>query len=107
MQLVRGVIDRGGDIKGLFLHVSFFSCLLRFLSGPRLSALGIGRFFLFFDGDRRPVDLIVGDVVIAEHIRYRVCGVHGDWTMADFKRRSVDELRRHVGDGRVLLAVLE
>ena len=36
---------------------------------------------------------------------YRVCGAHGDWTMADFKRRSVDELRRHVGDGRVLLAL--
>ena len=36
---------------------------------------------------------------------YRVCGTHGDWTMADFKRRSVDELRRRVGKGRVLLAL--
>ena len=36
---------------------------------------------------------------------YSVCGAHGDWTMADFKRRSVDELRRRVGKGRVLLAL--
>ncbi len=36
---------------------------------------------------------------------YLVCGAHGDWTMADFKRRSVEELRARVGKGRVLLAL--
>ena len=36
---------------------------------------------------------------------YAVCGVHGDWTMADFKHRSVAELRERVGTGRVLLAL--
>ena len=36
---------------------------------------------------------------------YIVCGAHGDWTMADFKRRSVEELRERVGSGRVLLAL--
>ena len=36
---------------------------------------------------------------------YAVCGVYGDWTMADFKRRTVAELRERVGTGRVLLAL--
>ena len=36
---------------------------------------------------------------------YTVCGARGDWTMADFKRRSVEELRKRVGTGRVLLAL--
>ena len=36
---------------------------------------------------------------------YTICGAHGDWTMADFKRRSVEELRARVGKGRVLLAL--
>ena len=36
---------------------------------------------------------------------YTVCGARGDWTMEDFKRRSVDELRRRVGSGHVLLAL--
>ena len=36
---------------------------------------------------------------------YIICGAHGDWTMADYLRRSVDELRERVGDGRVLLAL--
>ena len=36
---------------------------------------------------------------------YTVCGAKGEWTMADFKRRSVEELRRRVGSGRVLLAL--
>ena len=34
-----------------------------------------------------------------------VCGAHGDWTMADFKQRSVAALRERVGGGRVLLAL--
>ncbi len=36
---------------------------------------------------------------------YTVCGAHGDWTMADYLRRSVEELRKRVGTGRVLLAL--
>ncbi|MCR5137668.1 MAG: glutamine-hydrolyzing GMP synthase [Oscillospiraceae bacterium] len=36
---------------------------------------------------------------------YAVCGAHGDWTMADYRRRSVEELRGRVGGGRVLLAL--
>ncbi|MBO6040460.1 MAG: glutamine-hydrolyzing GMP synthase, partial [Oscillospiraceae bacterium] len=36
---------------------------------------------------------------------YSICGAQGDWTMADFRRRSVDRLREHIGKGRVLLAL--
>ncbi|MCR4607791.1 MAG: glutamine-hydrolyzing GMP synthase [Oscillospiraceae bacterium] len=36
---------------------------------------------------------------------YAVCGARGDWTMADFRRRSIEELRSRVGNGRVLLAL--
>ena len=34
-----------------------------------------------------------------------VCGAAGDWTMEDFRRRTVEEIRRKVGGGRVLLAL--
>ncbi len=36
---------------------------------------------------------------------YEVCCASGDWTMADFRRHTVDDLQKHVGDGRVLLAL--
>ena len=36
---------------------------------------------------------------------YAVCGAQGDWTMADYRRRSVEALRERVGGGRVLLAL--
>ncbi len=36
---------------------------------------------------------------------YEICGAVGDWTMADYKRRAIDEIRAKVGDGKVLLAL--
>ena len=36
---------------------------------------------------------------------YKVCSARGEWTMADYKRRSILELRERVGGGRVLLAL--
>ena len=39
------------------------------------------------------------------HFLYDVCGAQGDWTMADFRRRAVENVRARVGDGRVLLAL--
>lgn len=36
---------------------------------------------------------------------YQICGAAGDWTMADFRERSVAAIRDRVGDGRVLLAL--
>jgi GMP synthase (glutamine-hydrolysing) len=36
---------------------------------------------------------------------YTICGAHGDWTMADYKQRSVAELRERIGAGRVLLGL--
>ncbi len=34
-----------------------------------------------------------------------ICGAAGDWTMEDFRRRTVAQLRAQVGEGRVLLAL--
>lgn len=36
---------------------------------------------------------------------YKICKASGNWTMGDFLRRSVDEIRRKVGNGKVLLAL--
>jgi GMP synthase (glutamine-hydrolysing) len=36
---------------------------------------------------------------------YEICGATGDWTMADYKRRAIEDIRAKVGDGKVLLAL--
>ena len=36
---------------------------------------------------------------------YEICGAEGNWTMADYKRRAVEEIRAKVGGGKVLLAL--
>lgn len=36
---------------------------------------------------------------------YDICGAEGNWTMADYKRRAVEEIRAKVGGGKVLLAL--
>ena len=36
---------------------------------------------------------------------YEICGAVGDWSMADFKERAIESIRREVGTGRVLLAL--
>ncbi|MDR2295841.1 MAG: glutamine-hydrolyzing GMP synthase, partial [Clostridiales Family XIII bacterium] len=36
---------------------------------------------------------------------YGVCGCAGDWTMANFAKAKTEEIRRRVGDGRVLCAL--
>lgn len=36
---------------------------------------------------------------------YEVCGATGDWTMGDFMRKSIEDIRAKVGDGKVLLAL--
>ncbi len=36
---------------------------------------------------------------------YQVCGAVGDWTMEDYCKIAVRELREKIGDGRVLLAL--
>ena len=36
---------------------------------------------------------------------YEICGAVGDWTMADYKRRAIEEIRAKVGDGKMLLAL--
>jgi len=36
---------------------------------------------------------------------YDVCGASGDWTLASFADRAVEEIRRRVGEGRALCAL--
>ena len=36
---------------------------------------------------------------------YEICGAVGDWTMAEYMRRALEEIRAKVGDGKVLLAL--
>lgn len=36
---------------------------------------------------------------------FEVCGAKGDWTMGDYAKASIQQLRSHIGDGKVLLAL--
>lgn len=36
---------------------------------------------------------------------YKVCGCKGDWTMANYAKTAIAEIREKVGDGKVLLAL--
>ena len=36
---------------------------------------------------------------------YEVCGCKGDWKMADFTRNTIEEIKKRVGDGKVLCAL--
>lgn len=42
---------------------------------------------------------------ILRNFLYAVCGAVGDWTMTDYKRRIIREIREKVGDGQALLAL--
>ncbi|AWW73464.1 GMP synthase (glutamine-hydrolyzing) [Erythrobacter sp. KY5] len=42
-----------------------------------------------------------GARLIANFVRH-VCGLAGDWTMAEFRETKIEEIRAQVGDGRVI-----
>jgi GMP synthase (glutamine-hydrolysing) len=42
-----------------------------------------------------------GAKLIANFV-HRVCGLAGDWTMAEFRKTKIDEIRAQVGSGRVI-----
>ncbi len=42
---------------------------------------------------------------ILHNFLYRICGARSEWTMADFRTRTVKALREEIGDGRALLAL--
>ena len=42
---------------------------------------------------------------VLQNFLYRVCGFGPEWTMASYLEEAVDECRRKIGDGRVLLAL--
>ncbi len=43
--------------------------------------------------------------VMIHNFLYRVCGVHGEWSMANYKDTAIASIREKVGEGRVLLAL--
>ena len=42
---------------------------------------------------------------ILHNFLYEVCGAAGDWTMGDYAKTAVENIRAKVGDGKVLLAL--
>lgn len=44
-------------------------------------------------------------IKMLKNFLYRVCGATGDWTMKDYAVTAVEEIRRTVGGGKVLLAL--
>jgi GMP synthase (glutamine-hydrolysing) len=36
---------------------------------------------------------------------YKVCGCAGDWTMGNYAKNTIEQLRTHIGDGKVLLGL--
>lgn len=42
---------------------------------------------------------------ILQNFLYRICGFKGDWTMARFAEASIEDIRRRVGDKKVLCAL--
>ncbi|MCM1577577.1 MAG: glutamine-hydrolyzing GMP synthase [Ruminococcus sp.] len=46
-----------------------------------------------------------GGTAIIDNFLKKVCGCTGDWTMGSYAKTAVEDIRRKVGDGRVLLAL--
>lgn len=44
-------------------------------------------------------------VAVLRNFLYNVCGAKGDWTMEDFARTSILQLRERIGKGKVLLGL--
>lgn len=44
-------------------------------------------------------------VAMIRNFLYEVCGAAGDWTMEDYLKTSVEQIRKKVGGGKVLLAL--
>ncbi|MGE5953193.1 MAG: glutamine-hydrolyzing GMP synthase, partial [Qipengyuania vulgaris] len=42
-----------------------------------------------------------GGKLLANFVRH-VCGLKGDWTMAEFRKTKIEEIRAQVGDGKVI-----
>ncbi len=45
------------------------------------------------------------DLDTFKNFLFDICGCTGDWTMADFAKQNIAEIREKVGDGKVLLAL--
>lgn len=43
--------------------------------------------------------------VILDKFLFEICNCNADWTMADFAKKSIQDIKEQVGDGKVLLAL--
>ncbi len=83
----------------------------RFAEGFRIVATSDGApFALIADDERRYYGTQFhpevahtpdGGRLIANFVRH-VCGLAGDWTMAEFRKTKIDEIRAQVGSGKVI-----
>jgi len=83
----------------------------RFAPGFRIVATSDGApFALIADDERRyygtqfhPEVMHTPDGArLLSNFAHHVCGLKGDWTMAEFRAAKIAEIRRQVGDGRVI-----
>src|SRR6185369_14153867 len=83
----------------------------QFAPGFRIVAVSDGApFALIADDERRFYSMMFhpevvhtpdGGKLIANFVRH-VCGLAGDWTMAEFRATKIAEIRKQVGSGRVI-----
>lgn len=51
------------------------------------------------------VNHTVNGIKMLHNFLYKVCGCAGDWTMGDYAKTAISDIREKVGDGKVLLAL--
>ena len=51
------------------------------------------------------VNHTVNGIKMLHNFLYKVCGCAGDWTMGDYAKTAIADIREKVGDGKVLLAL--
>ena len=51
------------------------------------------------------VNHTVNGVKMLHNFLYKACGCTGDWTMGDYAKTAINDIREKVGDGKVLLAL--
>ena len=44
-------------------------------------------------------------IAMLRNFLFRICGCVGDWTMEDYAKTAIEQIREKVGDGKVLLAL--
>lgn len=51
------------------------------------------------------VNHTINGVKMLHNFLFKACGCVGDWTMSDYAQTAIDDIKKKVGDGKVLLAL--